>query len=164
MKERTGYEIIKSSRKIGDISTFFIDIFYAVHYAIFHDSRHIFIFLLGDIAHLVVLRELLSTYNDQLLRLLENPNVLEHESFTELLRAVFHLTEELAARDTIEDSTPEDYEHLSKDIQRVYLRLVQQWVDYLKYLKTNYPYLFSLAVRKNPFDLNASVVIRSNCI
>ena len=33
-----------------------------------------------------------------LLGLLENPNLLEHESFTELLWAVFHLTEELAFR------------------------------------------------------------------
>jgi len=31
-----------------------------------------------------------------LLSLLENPNLLEHESFTDLLFAVFHLTEELA--------------------------------------------------------------------
>jgi len=36
-----------------------------------------------------------------LLRLLENPNLLEHESFTELLRAVFHLTEELANREDL---------------------------------------------------------------
>ncbi len=33
-----------------------------------------------------------------LLRLLENPVLLEHESFTDLLRAVFHLTEELERR------------------------------------------------------------------
>ena len=30
-----------------------------------------------------------------LLALLENPNLLEHETFTDSLRAVFHLTEEL---------------------------------------------------------------------
>jgi len=33
------------------------------------------------------------------LRLLENPVLLEHESFTELLRSVFHLSEELEQRD-----------------------------------------------------------------
>jgi len=32
---------------------------------------------------------------DFLLRLIENPNLLEHETFTELLLAYFHLIEEL---------------------------------------------------------------------
>ena len=35
---------------------------------------------------------------DFLLRLLENPNLLEHESFTDVLWAVFHMAEELEAR------------------------------------------------------------------
>jgi hypothetical protein len=30
----------------------------------------------------------------------------------------------------------------------------------MKHLKANYPYLFSLAVRTNPFDTNASVITR----
>jgi len=30
----------------------------------------------------------------------------------------------------------------------------------MKHLKTNYPYLFSLAVRTNPFDTNASVEVK----
>jgi len=38
--------------------------------------------------------------------------------------------------------------------------LVHEWLDYMKYLKKNYPYLFSLAVRTNPFDRNASVVLK----
>ena len=33
-----------------------------------------------------------------MLTLLENPNLLEHESFTDLLRSVFHFTEELDKR------------------------------------------------------------------
>jgi hypothetical protein len=36
---------------------------------------------------------------------------------------------------------------------------VHQWLDYLRYLKTNYPYLFSLAIRTNPFDEKASPVV-----
>ena len=36
---------------------------------------------------------------DFLLRLLENPTLLEHESFTDVLWAVFHLAEELEARE-----------------------------------------------------------------
>lgn len=95
-----------------------------------------------------------------LLRLLENPTLLEHESFTELLRAVFHLTEELSAREKYDDLPSTDYQHLAGDIKRVYVLLVNQWLDYMKYLKDNYPYLFSLAVRMNPFDQSASPIIK----
>src|SRR4030043_2331058 len=41
------------------------------------------------------LKNFLIKKREFLLRLLENPNLLEHESFTNLLWAVFHLTEEL---------------------------------------------------------------------
>ena len=97
---------------------------------------------------------------DFLLRLLENPNLLEHESFTELLRAVFHLTEELQSREDISQLPDTDYDHLSGDIKRAYVLLVHQWVDYMKHLKENYPYLFSLAMRINPFDQSASPVVK----
>jgi hypothetical protein len=97
---------------------------------------------------------------DFLLRLLENPNLLEHESFTELLRAVFHLTEELANREDIKKLPQTDLKHLAGDIKRAYVQLVHQWLDYMKHLKDNYPYLFSLAMRTNPFDQEASPIVR----
>jgi len=85
--------------------------------------------------------------------------LLEHESFAELLRTIFHLTEELANREVIEQLPDTDCHHLAGDIKRVYGLLVYQWLDYMKYLQTNYPYLFSLAMRTNPFDRNASPVV-----
>ncbi|RJR19441.1 MAG: hypothetical protein C4581_05065 [Nitrospiraceae bacterium] len=94
------------------------------------------------------------------LRLLENPAILEHESFTELLRAIFHLTEELINRDDTSSLPDTDYEHLGGDIHRVYGLLVKEWLEYMKYLKNNYPYLFSLAMRTNPFDRTASPIVR----
>jgi hypothetical protein len=94
------------------------------------------------------------------MRLLENPILLEHTEFTEMLRALFHLTEELGSRDNLTDLPETDYAHLAKDIQRVYTQLVSQWLDYMIYLKNNYPYLFSLAMRKNPFDETASPIVR----
>jgi hypothetical protein len=105
------------------------------------------------------LKTLLVRKRDFLLRLLENPNLLEHESFTELLRSVFHLTEELESRDDIESLPDTDYNHLAGDIKRVYSQLVHQWLDYMKHLKDNYPYLFSLALRTNPFDQEASPIV-----
>jgi hypothetical protein len=98
------------------------------------------------------LRRFLMGKRDFLLRLLENPTLLEHESFTELLRAVFHLTEELAAREEVKQLPNTDYRHLAGDIERAYILLVHEWLDYMKYMKDNYPYLFSFAMRTNPFD------------
>ncbi len=96
-----------------------------------------------------------------MLILLENPNLLEHDDFTDLLWAVFHLTEELLKRDNLENLTAADYEHLSLDIERAYSRLVKEWLHYMQHLLENYPYLFSLAIRTNPFDKDASVEIKS---
>jgi hypothetical protein len=95
-----------------------------------------------------------------MLRLLENPVLLEHESFTELMRAIFHLTEELANRDDPSTLPESDLQHLKGDMKRAYGLLVREWLLYMKYLKSGYPYLFSLAVRINPFDSAASAIVR----
>ena len=89
------------------------------------------------------------------LGLLENPNLLEHDEFTDLLWAVFHLTEELAARQKLDGLPQSDLEHLALDIQRVYKTLTHQWVQYMQHLKVDYPYLYSLAVRTNPINPDA---------
>ncbi len=92
-----------------------------------------------------------------LLRLLENPNLLEHNTFTDMLWAVFHLTDELKHRKQVTELSENDYNHLSGDMERAYVRLLVEWLNYMKHLKDDYPYLFSLAVRSNPFDPEAIV-------
>jgi hypothetical protein len=104
------------------------------------------------------LKEFLLMRRDFLVRLLENPSLLEHESFTNLLRAVFHLTEELAYREDPNQLPESDRRHIAGDMIRAYHLLVQEWVDYMEYLKVNYPYL-SLAMRTNPFDRQASPIV-----
>lgn len=111
----------------------------------------------GDLGEL---KDFLISKRQFLLGLLENPNLLEHESFTNLLWAVFHLTDELAHRQDLTRLPDSDYDHLSGDIKRAYQQLILQWLDYIKHLKQDYPYLFSLAIRTNPFDANASVEIK----
>ena len=49
---------------------------------------------------------------------------------------------------------------MAGDIKRAYTLLVFEWLSYMKHLKNNYPYLFSLAMRLNPFDENATVEIK----
>jgi hypothetical protein len=85
-----------------------------------------------------------------LVSLLENQNLLEHEKFTDLLWSVFHLVEELEARETFENMPESDIDHINSDIKRVFGHLSREWVHYMKHLKHDYPYLFSLAVRLNP--------------
>jgi hypothetical protein len=101
----------------------------------------------------------LTTERDFLLSLLGNPNLLEHEIFTELLWAVFHLAEELGNRSDVSNLPENDYQHLVGDITRVHVLLVTQWLAYMKPLHTDYPFLFSLAVRTNPFNPLAKVEI-----
>jgi hypothetical protein len=109
---------------------------------------------------LILLRPYLHERAEFLIRLLENPMVLEHEAFTELLRGVFHLIEELDYRRDFADSPPSDIAHLTGDAARVYRLLVIEWIDHLQYLQQNYPYLFSLAVRINPYSDYADPVVR----
>lgn len=231
-------------------------VFYLVHYAVFRDSHHIFIYLLGDIAFVPIevllvtliihrllnerekrdmlkkmnmvvgvffsevgtaLLKSLSAFDSQpdkigarlvvasnwseqefsmvekyiknydckieinrgdikglrdfligerrfLLALLQNPNLLEHETFTDILWAVTHLTEELSHRKDLRTLPNADYEHLAGDVKRAYILLIEEWLAYMKHLKESYPYLFSLAVRTNPFDSAASPVVDSQRI
>jgi len=91
-----------------------------------------------------------------MLNLLQNPNLLEHESFTDLLWAVFHLAEELAHRKDLEGLPDTDCQHLAGDMNRAYVLLISEWLAYMQHLKERYAYLFSLAIRTNPFDPDAS--------
>jgi len=105
------------------------------------------------------LRRFLLARRDFLLRLLENPNLLEHDTFTDTLWAVFHLTDELVHREDLKSLPETDVRHLSGDIDRAYKCIVAEWLEYMKHLKRDYPYLFSLAVRTNPFDPAARVEV-----
>jgi hypothetical protein len=106
------------------------------------------------------LQEFLSSKRGFLLSLFGNPQIREHDRFTPLIRAVFHLAEELDARDHLTNLPPSDYNHLSGDINRVNGLLVVEWLTYMQHLKKHYPYLFSLAMRTNPFDKNASGIVQ----
>ena len=54
------------------------------------------------------------------------------------------------------DLSEKDLEHIVGDIARAYTFLVREWLSYMHHLKDNYPYLFSLALRTNPFDETAT--------
>jgi voltage-gated potassium channel len=96
-----------------------------------------------------------------LVGLIENPVLVEHEGFSESLLAVFHLHDELNCRQDFATLPDSDRNHLIGDMNRAYGLLVEQWLIYLEHLQDQYPYIFSLVVRKNPFNPDADPVVTS---
>jgi len=92
--------------------------------------------------------------------LLQNPDLDEYSRFSDLLQALLHLWQELVHRKELQGLPETDCAHLSGDLGRAYRLLVSEWAVYMGHLRVHYPYLYSLALRTNPFDERASVIIR----
>jgi len=106
------------------------------------------------------LRDLLTERRNLLLMLLANPNLLEHERFTDLLWAVFHLMEELSARESLSGLPETDLKHLGGDVRRVYSMLTSEWLYYCRHLQRRYPYIFSIIVRTHPLQETPNATVR----
>jgi hypothetical protein len=106
----------------------------------------------ADAEALARIKAFLAEKSPLLVRLLENPNLLEHETFTDLLWAVLHIKEELEFRFDLTELSAADHTHVHGDLERAYRLLASQWLAYMRHLKTNYPYLFMTAAHRNPFQ------------
>ena len=113
----------------------------------------------ANAAALEKLKEVLPQRKSYLLQMFSNPNLLEHNTFTDMLWALYHLIDELENRTDISSLPETDIAHLLGDLVRSYCLLVYEWIFYMKYLKKRYPYLWSLAVRKNPFADNKIIIM-----
>jgi hypothetical protein len=109
--------------------------------------------------NLTILKDFLEKKKAGLLIMLANPNLLEHDTFTNMLWAVFHLADELSHRPDFTTLPKSDLDHLKVDMSRAYILVVSEWASYMKHLKNDYPYLFSIAVRTNPFNPEAEIVV-----
>jgi branched-subunit amino acid transport protein len=98
------------------------------------------------------IRQRLAVNRDLLVMLLANPNLLEHESFTELLWSTLHLVDELGARESLTDLPQADFAHIANDIRRVYSHLIVEWMHYCRHLQDAYPYMFSYLLRTHPLQ------------
>ena len=107
------------------------------------------------------LRKLLASRHGLLLTLLANPNLLEHEEFTELLWAIFHLMEELSVRKSLDGLPQADLDHLSGDVVRAYSRLTSAWLHYCQHQQAAYPYIFSILVRTHPLQDHPDATVRA---
>lgn len=94
------------------------------------------------------LGSVLDQYRDFTLNMLGNDNLLEHDSFTDMLWAVFHVDDELNMRKDFKMFTKNDTDHLSIDILRAYSAVLSEWIGYLRYLHDEYPFLYVIAIKK----------------
>lgn len=109
--------------------------------------------------YIIRLRETLREKRMFLIDLLENPNMMEKTSFSNLLLSLFHLDDELELRTDLDKVSEKDFEHLIGDMDRVYCRLTYEWIKYLEFLNEHYPYMSSLIKRTNPFDPEKEVYV-----
>lgn len=93
---------------------------------------------------------LISTNKEFLMRMLENPMLLEGEKLTELIRDIFHLYEEFTYRLKIENLSKTDILHLNQDVIKVYKGLLSTWVLYMEYLHSTYPNLHKFNTHEGP--------------
>jgi hypothetical protein len=116
--------------------------------------------LLANPAVLRNLQDDLTRYRPFMLGLLENATLLEHDAFSDALWATLHLSEELTLRPDLNGLPEADLTHLAGDMSRAYTLLLRQWVAYVQHLRVDYPYIFSLVTRSNPFVPAAPPIIQ----
>ncbi|MCP1714785.1 hypothetical protein J2T58_000630 [Methanocalculus alkaliphilus] len=109
----------------------------------------------------VALHQFLKEKRTFLIMLLQHPMLFEHDPFSDMILAISHLEEELSARRDLNHLSPSDCAHLSRDCDRVFHLLLLRWLEHMEYLKLYYPFLFSLAVRTNPFNPEADPEVRN---
>jgi hypothetical protein len=133
----------------------------AAHYQRALDqARHLEYRVNPDALDLPVLRQTLTAQRGMLVMLLANPNLMEHERFTDLLWAVFHLMEELQARPSFADLPKSDRDHLAGDANRVLSHLAVEWLHYCHHLHQSYPYIHSILVRTQPLQDAPSAIVK----
>ncbi len=101
--------------------------------------------------NLYELRKFLLDNKEFAVNLLDNPTLMEHERFTELLWNLLHVTEELRRVLNFEKLPQEDRLDIKSDIENLYRLLSYEWVYYVQYLKNTYPHIFIYEAKTNPF-------------
>ncbi len=96
-------------------------------------------------------RKYLLDNKEFVVNLLDNPVIIEHETFTDLLWNLLYVTERLKRTIDFENMCPEDRKSLKMDMERLYRLLAYEWVSYVHYLRGNYPHIFLYEINSNPF-------------
>ena len=70
------------------------------------------------------LASILTKYKTYTLNMLGNDNLLEHDSFTDMLWATFHVADELQTRRDFSNLEKSDIDYLSTDILQAYTAMI----------------------------------------
>ncbi len=112
--------------------------------------------------NLLELHKFLMEHKEFAINLLDNPAIIEHETFTDLLWNVLHVTEELRRVSNFRKLSAEDYKDLKGDIEKLYRLLIYEWVNYVQYLRRRHPHIFVYEVKTNPLIPHSYDVKRRN--
>lgn len=110
-------------------------------------------------AQLIALFEELGRHKTFIMTYFHTPTLGQHDEFMQMLWAVYHVWDELKSRDDLSNLPHKDLLHLQGDLLRAYRLLVKEWLRYMAQLRQAYPYLFSMASRKNPFTDEGSMTM-----
>jgi len=100
---------------------------------------------------LQALDDFLTKKSGFLLRMLESGELANLDNFSQLLRATFHLKDELGLRASLSGLAPSELQHIANDAKKVYILASSLWLEHVRYMKKIYPHLFNTALKENPF-------------
>ncbi|MBQ0079753.1 MAG: hypothetical protein KBS66_07690 [Eubacterium sp.] len=87
------------------------------------------------------LKEMLEAHWNVMMVSSSNPMLLDHEEFTDMIWAIFHIRDEMNRRD-IDNLSTGNCRHLEGDAARVMELLLSNWIHHLDYVKAEYPYFY----------------------
>ncbi len=109
------------------------------------------------------LREIFQEKHMSMMIIISNPALLEHEVFTDMLWAIFHLKDELSARTNFDHLPSVEQEHLNDDMERALRAILVNWIGHMQHIQAEYPFLFLLEIENNPLSPEADNGVGCAC-
>lgn len=85
------------------------------------------------------------------LKVIENPALMDHEGFTDLILAMYHLWEELDFHTDLYNLPEADKQYLCGIVSDIYRLLTREWLLNVSYTQRHHRGHFTCAARANPF-------------
>jgi len=93
----------------------------------------------------------LSTRHAYLLKIIDNPALMEHEDFTDLILDIYLLWEELDGHDDLYSLPPDARARLCELVNSIYTLLTDEWLDNARNIQEHQPARLNKIIQSNPF-------------
>lgn len=93
----------------------------------------------------------LSTRHSYFLKVIENPALMQHDDFTQLILSIYLLWEELECRDDLCCLPADDRARLCGLAETIYARLTDEWLDNAQSIRVHQPLRLNKIIQTNPF-------------